>query len=276
LVVIAIIGVLISLLLPAVQAAREAARRANCSNNLKQIGIALHVFHDLQKRFPAGSLDTRSFANPPGRQLAWSTFLLPHIEQSAVWSLLDIDEAYDSAANRAAAAQSLSVFLCPSSGDNDVRSGLTTGDVNNNGAWNAVDDLAYADYGGMFGIYDPRPECTSAFPLPAGCMNGVMIYDRAIAISEIGDGTSHTIAVAEDAGRGRHQQGQWINGQNIFDQTGPVNHTRNNEIYADHPTGAQALMADGSAHLLANEIDVQVLFALCTRAGNETISDSDW
>src|SRR4051812_44985728 len=102
--VMAIIGVLVAMLLPAVQAAREAARRAECQNHLRQIGVALHLFHDTHKHLPVGCTDKRvPRANPNGRQFAWSTDILPHLEEGALWNQINYSAAYDSTVNASAA-----------------------------------------------------------------------------------------------------------------------------------------------------------------------------
>ncbi len=93
LVVIAIIGILVALLLPAVQASREAARRSQCANNLRQLGIGLLAYHDAIGAFPPGLLDRRTGANPQGKQLSWNVFLLPYIEEQPVYALFDTGTA---------------------------------------------------------------------------------------------------------------------------------------------------------------------------------------
>jgi len=261
LVVIAIIGILVALLLPAIQAAREAARRAQCKNNLRQIGIALHNHLDARKAFPVGCTSCLSI---PKRQLSWSMFLLPYLEEARTFALLDQSQAYNSDVNRQAASTILPVYLCPSTSTMPDRDGFTTGDVNRNGMWDKGDDLAYTDYGGMFGWGDP------AYPY----MNGIMIYDQQIRAARVVDGLSHTIAVAEDTGRGPKRNSSWIDGQNAFDQTNRVNLTQNNEMWSDHPGGVHVALCDGSVQFLGEETDLAVLAALCTRSGGETIKPS--
>ena len=253
LVSIAIIGALAALLLPAVQATREAARRAQCASNLRQIGIALANYHDAFATFPIGCRDDR------GLQIAWSAPLLAFLEEENVWRAFDPSAAYNSERNRDAAGSVIGVYLCPSTVVSDGRYGPTSGDADGNGQWDPGDDLAWTDYGGMFGVGDPR--------LPLG--NGVMIYDEAIPAGRISDGLSRTIIVGEDAGRSATQHGTWADGQNIFDQTGPVGRTRNNELFSDHPDGAQVLFCDGSVHMLSRSTELKVLFALCTRAAGD-------
>ena len=116
LVVIAIIAMLVSILLPAVQAARAAGRRTQCQNNLRQIGIGLQSHHTTMNAFPVGVTEWRGArGNPERRQIAWSARLLPFIEQQSVFDQLDLETAFDSEENAQAAATLLPVYVCPSS-----------------------------------------------------------------------------------------------------------------------------------------------------------------
>jgi prepilin-type processing-associated H-X9-DG protein len=119
---------------------------------------------------------------------------------------------------------------------------------------------ACTDYGGMFG--------NGLLPL-ALYANGVMLYDRSIRQSEIVDGLSHTIIVAEDTGRGDATGGTWADGENIFDVTKSVNIFQDNEIWSDHVGAAQVLMCDGSAHFINASVNFAALGPLCTRANGE-------
>ena len=261
-VVIAIIGVLVSLLLPATQMAREAARRIRCTNNLRQIGLALHQYHDIHGALPPGCVEKRHFAFPQGRQWAWSALVLAYIEQSSLYAQLDFDAAYDDNVNRDAAAVVLPVYLCPSTSRLAIgRAGHTVGDKNGNGSWDPGDGAAVTDYGGNYG---------AAFISPTG--NGTLIFDRGISISDIRDGTSNTILVGEDTGRGWQMDGQWTNGENIFDQAGPVNVQQHNELWSDHPGGVNVLTCDGSARFLSETTSMETIRALCTRNGGEVFS----
>jgi len=261
LIVVAIIGVLVALLLPAVQAAREAARRSQCINNLRQIGIALHEHHGARGKFPAGLVDRRTGANPASRQLAWSVYLLPYLEEQSTWRLFDTSSAFDSLPNRAAGGVIVPVYLCPST-ERTLGSRLdnTTGDVNGNGQYDPGDGLAVIDYGGMFGYSGP------GFHF----MNGMMIWEKPLGLRQAADGASHTMLVAEDSGRGGNGAfGEWANGQNIFDVTRGINTAQANELWSDHVGGVQILLCDGSVQFLADETSQAVLSALCTRNGGE-------
>jgi prepilin-type N-terminal cleavage/methylation domain-containing protein/prepilin-type processing-associated H-X9-DG protein len=253
LVVIAIIGVLVALLLPAIQASRESARRTQCSDHLREMGAGLLSYHSARGSFPPGCVD------PRGRRLAWSMFLLPYIEEATTYELYDQHSLYYAAANRQATSVVVAIYLCPSTVRfTPFRAGNTTGDVNNNGHYDPGDLMGMIDYGGMFGWAD-SPVFGS----------GVLIYDNPISLRQITDGSAHTMLVAEDSGRGSNFDGIWADGENIFDFGQPINTLQNNEIWSDHPGGAQALFCDGSVHFLAQDMSMSVLSKLGTRAGDE-------
>jgi prepilin-type N-terminal cleavage/methylation domain-containing protein/prepilin-type processing-associated H-X9-DG protein len=273
LVVLAIIGLLVALLLPAFQSSREAARRTACQNNLRQIGLGLHNYHAAKREFPIGCTCcvTVPGCTFPLRQIAWSVHLLPYIEQQHAWELFDFSQSYKSAANHESARTVIPTFLCPSMVTTQ-RTGFTTGDVNGNGVYDPGDDLAYTDYGGMFGS-PPKPTYTMDGILPLG--NGTMIYERPISAKQITDGLSQTILVGEDSGQlGQNQQhGTWADGQNIFDVTGPINKTQVDELWSDHPRGANVTFCDGSVRFLVENISNDILFALCTRDQQEVVPE---
>jgi prepilin-type N-terminal cleavage/methylation domain-containing protein/prepilin-type processing-associated H-X9-DG protein len=260
LVVIAIIGVLVALLFPAVQAAREAARRAECQNNLRQIGVALHAYHASHGQFPVGCIDKRlPKTNPNGRQLAWSATILSELGEPTLARQVDFEAAYDSAANSLAAATVVPTYLCPSTVRTAPgREGAIVADPSA-GSSAASYRGAATDYGGIYGAAQISPSA-----------NGVFLYDRAVKISEITDGTSHTLALAEDTGRGWLADGEWINGENIYDVSNFINTQQRDEIWSDHPGGAMALWCDGSASLLAATMELPVLRSICTRSGNDS------
>ena len=252
LVVIAIIGVLISLLMPALGSVREAARRTKCKNNLHQIGVGLQAYHESRESFPPGLVDRRPFGSTAERQLAWSVFLLPMLDSQNVFDAFDLDQPFDASDNHEAASTAIPTYLCPST--STLRSDRTQ--------HHTSDGLGATDYGGNFGAQTVGP---------AG--NGVMIFDRGIRIAEIRDGLTHTIIVAEDTGRGTSYDGQWANGENIFDQGTQINTSNHNEMFSDHPGGVQVALAGGSVQFLRESIDPEVLEAMCTRDKGEVVPD---
>ena len=259
LVVVAVLAAMVAILLPAVQGTREIARRVTCGNNLRQIGLALHAFESARGTLPVGCLECATRA--PRRQIAWNVFLLPYFEEAGAAAAFDMRFSYKSAENRRAGGCVVPSFLCPST-MRTGRTGRTTGDRNRNGAWDAGDDLAYTDYGGMYGVSYPV-----AKPLPEHA--GVMQYEKPTRIRQVTDGLSRTVAVAEDTGRDASFQSEWANGQNIFDQwhANPINADQNNEIWSDHPGLAGAVFCDGHVEFLHEATAQPVLISLLTRAG---------
>ena len=158
LVVIAIIGVLIGMLLPAVQQVREAARRIQCGNHLRQIGIALQNHHSGMMEFPAGVTGFQPLSSVAAdrRNLAWSVFLLPFMEQQNVFQRLNTDLAFDHPDNASAAATEIETFICPSS----VRRA------------NPLSERGSSDYGGIFG---------ERINSPNNPPKGLMIFARNLA-----------------------------------------------------------------------------------------------
>ncbi len=244
LVSIAIIGILVGLLLPAVQFARESARQTSCRNNQHQIGLALHAYHNLHRTLPIGCIERRGWGQPDTRkQIAWSAQILPQMGHQPLYEAVDFDLAYDHPDNAEAAATPVEAYLCPTAIPKDGPRGEIT-------------------YGGLFGerLVDRRPD------------DGVFLYDKEIAFRDCIDGLSNTMATGEDM---LSLESQWINGGNVFVQAHPINDKNvwigDNEIRSLHPAGAMVLLLDGSTHLLNESIDTQVLGQLITRAGHEVI-----
>ena len=176
------------------------------------------MYHDAIESFPTGCTDRG------GRQLAWSIYLLPYLEQQGLYDTFDTSFAYNSPQNQPAVGHVVTVYICPSTNRLAAdRDGNFTGPA----PLTPGNQRACSDYGGMFaaGLYLPYA-------------NGAMIYDRGIRRPEIIDGSAHTIIVAEDTGRGDLLDGEWADGENIFDSTLGINISQDNEIWSDHPAGA--------------------------------------
>lgn len=189
LVVIAIIGILIALLLPAVQAARESARRSNCTNNLKQIGLGLHNFESAYKKFPTGGEGTDPVTK--GTQFDMNdlhstlTYLLPFIEQQAVYQQMNMKYTYRDTrwpGNQTAAKTDISTFICPSSPYQMFKDPAGFG---------CTDYFAtvYTDIDPTNGSRNTATRMDGALAVPAA------------SVASLTDGTSNTIALIEDAGR---------------------------------------------------------------------------
>jgi prepilin-type processing-associated H-X9-DG protein len=288
-VVIAIIAVLIGLLLPAVQKVREAANRTACTNNLKQIGLALHHFaNDHGDRFPPGQV-TGPFPSAgvtTAAQHCWGPFLLPYIEQQALANLYRWDVSGNHPLNQPAVNTQLKVLQCPSAEPDRVYTIPAGGTA------------ACTDYAAVSGV-DPVLAGYGWID-QAGNYEGVMPSNNImVRLVDITDGSSNTALIAEDAGRPKlWQAGRYITGVTL---TGPwsalqnrvflqgstldgatrpgtcaINCTNKQEVYSFHPGGANVLFADGSVHFLKESIDIRVLARLVTRAGGEVVSASDY
>ncbi len=208
-VVIAIIGILIALLLPAVQAAREAARRSQCTNNLKQIGLGLHNYHDVLKTLPPGSFNLRE--TWPSNGTNWRCLILPYIEQKPLYDSLQFrsDLPYTFMGGGAAGANALygnqvlrrlliPVYRCPSTN-------IPQFDNQNDPVVNNEQETMMVTYAGIQGAAQPVPG-----PDPAAgtrdcghgwsCNNGMMPANECYGLEYCRDGTSNTMKVGEQSG----------------------------------------------------------------------------
>jgi prepilin-type N-terminal cleavage/methylation domain-containing protein/prepilin-type processing-associated H-X9-DG protein len=269
LVVVAIIAGLVALLLPAVQAAREAARRTHCQNNLRQIGLALAEYEQPRGELPIGCVDCK-FVPPvngepfvPSRFTAWITFVLPQLEQPQRFARYDFDRPAYEEPNRTIGAAVLDALLCPST-EPDVRHSTAN-------LWRG---MAFSDYGGIYGVEGPgRDELdvqASQWLEPRSL--GVMLYNEPTRTEQITDGLANTVIVCELLER-RVEETEWASGHSLFaqDQATPINRDSGlgNDVGSPHPGGASAVFCDGHVAFLPDETPQDILNALLTRAGEE-------
>jgi prepilin-type N-terminal cleavage/methylation domain-containing protein/prepilin-type processing-associated H-X9-DG protein len=199
LVVIAIIGVLI---------ARETARRLQCSNNLKQIGLGLHNYHSSQKCFPPGYLSAAGPGGPADDQgpgWGWGAFILPYLEQGNVYGQIHFDKDITDPLNATARMTSLPVFLCASDGGDDTFKVDALGDSTPDHSTSVTDSngkpvlVAHSNYVGVFGNPEitPDPGFLSTAPDRSDAHRGMFCRNVAVRISDVTDGTSNTLFVGE-------------------------------------------------------------------------------
>jgi prepilin-type N-terminal cleavage/methylation domain-containing protein/prepilin-type processing-associated H-X9-DG protein len=300
LVVIAIIAVLIGLLLPAVQKVREAAARASCQNNLKQIGLAIHNYHDTYNFFPASGWTRVGAGNPAGKWHSWRTVILPYVEQDNLRRVFDLNFHWWEGPNLAAAVYPVKMYECPSTG---TRATITSAVAKpspapGRPALTFSQPLAPTDYEAIQGV-----QHGSINPhLPAPIYNAenrfsVMHRDSRNTMMSISDGTSSTIMVVECAARpliyrGRTSTGLatndqgigWVDNEGPFsldgasadgsaEGCGPACAAVMNKKNDNEPGGGNFLFADGHVQFLRESLDIATFAALCTRAAGEVVGD---
>lgn len=287
LVVIAIIGVLVGLLLPAVQQAREAARRTQCRNNLRQIGLALHMHHDLNNKLPAGWMADVPVGEPGW---GWASQILPHMEQTTTYDTIRFGLAIEEPENRAARQTVFKTFLCPSDGREELIM-LTAGDHEGHdhdfGPMNFGDhahgddddhDEEYAElfrvgrsnYVGVFGTEEIHDDPSFG--------NGTFYFNSRVRFADILDGLSNTLLVGERSSRLGYSiwPGVVPEASHPVERiVGSTDHTPNarhghfEDFFSNHPSGAQFVLGDGSVRMIRETVSLEVYWAAATIQGQE-------
>jgi prepilin-type N-terminal cleavage/methylation domain-containing protein/prepilin-type processing-associated H-X9-DG protein len=285
LVVIAIIGILIGLLLPAIQSARESARRAGCGNNLRQFGIELLAYHDVNKRFPTGVYGAET--GPTEKGFGWGTAILPQLEEQRLYDLIAPDwrpdvfriRFRDTGTIIAGGNAELKVFRCPTSqlpplGAAELMAAFARG-------------YATSDYKACSGFMDRGMFCTVAECIAAG--------NRTISIQQVTDGLSSTIAVGESAYYAAPEVDKWpfwiggvVEDESVMFRTDDRNFincvlggkseesfttaTDDECAFSWHTGGAQFAFGDGSVHFLPETIDFEVYNNLGTKDDGQIVN----
>jgi prepilin-type N-terminal cleavage/methylation domain-containing protein len=270
LVVIAIIGVLVALLLPAVQAAREAARSSQCKNNFRQIGLALHNYHDIMEQLPPGwSADVPE--GVPG--WGWASAMLPFIEQGqADQSLIHRNLPIEDPRNQAAREHVLPFMLCPSDGSPKTYQAGTGGfpgaNVDEGTPWLKV---ARSNYVANFGTFEIEDAPSAG--------DGMFFHNSQVPLADVTDGLSNTMFIGE---RNSELGGSVWTGmmQNVNEPmarvVGIVDHAPNDphhhfdDFSSNHPSGVHFLMGDGSVKRFDDSIELDIYRGLATRKAGET------
>lgn len=301
LVVIAVIGILVGLLLPAVQSAREAARRMSCGNNLKQIGLAMHNYDDVQGTLPPTALGIRVGASSQGpvNMAGLTSFvaILPYLEQGSLYQEFDLSANSFAPQNETAAQKTPEVYLCPSmslpdSGGGPQGYGSYAVSTGTKKYRNQMHDGAIVDAMNVF-----RSERTNAgIPSNQSWMSAVDVDDIAGA-----DGTSHTMLVGEFGvqrretsslpfpfpGAGGEAAGRWA-ASYPYNSTASVFGTFNAKTISifdipsyesfrgPHAAGVQFVLSDGSVRMLTDSVDATTLRQLAARNDGEIITQNPW
>ncbi len=284
LVVIAIIGILVGLLLPAVQKVRDAAARTQCQNNLKQIGLANLNFHDAQLRFPTGYVTA---VGPNGDDLGpgwgWNAYLLPYLEQQALFAKIDFSVPIEAAIYSSVRPVVIKNLLCPVEMPPQIfpvgarsATGVLTSTIAN---------LAPSSYTGNFGVTEPGVDG-----------EGIFFRNSNLSVKDITDGTSQTLLAGERSWK--YSETTWIGsitGSKFatpsssplgFELNEPANFilshvgemiagntpTEINNFSSAHSGGVNYLFVDGHIKVLTSSVNYTTLKALATRDGGEAIS----
>jgi prepilin-type N-terminal cleavage/methylation domain-containing protein len=276
LVVIAIIGVLIGLLLPAVQKVRDAANRARCQNNLKQMALALHNYHSTNEILPSGD-NTANFT-------AFHVYLLPYMEQEGLYRQFNLAAMYT--ANLAAGLARIPNYMCPASTELYTQFG--------SGEWSSGQPTWTNHYYGVAGPVGTNPVTGKAYQVLATsqggiAQEGVLYQDSKVRLTDIIDGTSNTLMLGEMSWTSNNGYRTWIRGHccaiNDMVSCRNVAYTINSTPYNGSNNfnsmsfgsmhggeGASFAMADGSVRFLSQNVNMGAYVATASRDGGENLA----
>lgn len=277
LVVIAIIAVLIALLLPAVQQAREAARRTQCKNNLKQIGLALHNYHDTAKMFPSLEIQDAAFMSSANNNWGgyagnWLTLILPYIDQAPMYNSINFGAYWNAGNNYLAFKQKYNAYTCPS---NPVQDQI----------WSTNSHIVH--YYAMAGGTNSPPGGLERITWANGGTGndnwkGIFFHSSNISMAGITDGTSNTVAVAEALG---YQPSSLTSLATVADgrgmqfsavtctqyQINTINRWFSAGSY--HVGGCHVLMADGAVRFISQNINASTWQNLGGKGDGNVVGD---
>ncbi len=304
LVVIAIIGMLVALLLPAIAAAREAARKVSCESNLRQMGYALTMYHDQNRQFPAGyesqpGVRTMGLPDPDtndaGPGWTFQMRILPFMDSTALYKRFRADQPCWSADNAAAAKEVVPFFLCNSATQDqniyDVQDG-------NGQTLATLSRTNYVGNAGQYDCWDEKGDWT-------GIANGPLYRNSRTRLSSITDGAANTIMVGEQTPR--HHDTSWVGvvrgaatcpgpafagltdcdlaatqilvhsgpsaGEDPPYIHGPNVSPRIDAMWSDHPSGCNVLFADGHVRFIGSDIDPNIWWHLSTMNAGDNFGD---
>lgn len=298
LVVIAIIAVLVALLLPAVQQAREAARRSSCKNNLKQLGLAMHNYHEVYSCLPLGNV----------YRINWRVSVLPFMDESNAYDKLDFGESFQgngvSTNTQVLGGHKVESMICPSN---------TVNPFTNNAYGTNGQRMQYANYLAIAGAVDtsfpnnaPSGKCNSYYGWH--CNNGPMLINEMVAFRDIVDGTTNCLLIGEQSGRdegmyygdrrngyhgGWHGTNQTTNTANFVTGIGsgitPIQYPLNSTcsdfwacavpylnsaiLNSEHTGGVQFALADGSVRFISDNIDLTNLKRLAMKSDGQVVGE---
>lgn len=289
LVVIAIIGILLALLLVGVNSARSAARRTECANHLRQVGLAITNFDSASRRFPPGLKWVAPRNEATDVSWAWSALILPFLEEQAIADQLDLKKSYMDPVNLPATSKIVPVYLCPATSDREKHRGSDDRlfDLTNT----TGNGLACSDY---FGISGPsktsiNPQNSQQYGPQRGILLGTkglpdedtLLASPVVRTADVTDGLSKTFCVTECTGRGVDGDGDvhgaWASGKSIghvskrINEENPPKAWNKERIYSQHPSGAHLVFCDVSIRFLTTDADEAMIKSLSSRNGGEVV-----